>query len=112
MKFSFRNKSSGGNKLIFETSPEEGAVYQRWDSDWERQQREPSELELRRQTFNRKSRDLFVQLVVRDGPTCAKCGTTDNLTVDHIVPLARGGSDELSNLQLLCKPCNSSKRDR
>lgn len=32
--------------------------------------------------------------------------------VDHIVPLARGGSNWPSNLQLLCEPCNRSKSDR
>lgn len=35
-----------------------------------------------------------------------------NLTVDHIVPRARGGEDEPSNLQLLCHYCNSTKGDR
>ena len=34
------------------------------------------------------------------------------LTVDHIVPRAAGGTDERSNLQVLCRACNSSKRDR
>ena len=32
-----------------------------------------------------------------------------NLTVDHVVPQSKGGSDHLENLQLLCGACNSSK---
>ena len=32
-----------------------------------------------------------------------------NLTVDHVVPQSRGGSDHLDNLQLLCGACNSTK---
>ena len=35
-----------------------------------------------------------------------------NFTVDHIVPRARGGTDHLENLQLLCGHCNSIKGDR
>ena len=34
-----------------------------------------------------------------------------NLTVDHIVPQSRGGTDHPNNLQLLCQACNSTKRD-
>ena len=31
------------------------------------------------------------------------------LTVDHIIPRAAGGTDERSNLQVLCRVCNSAK---
>lgn len=37
--------------------------------------------------------------------------TSRDLTVDHIVPRKHGGSDELSNLRVLCRACNSRKRD-
>ena len=51
----------------------------------------------------------------RDGGICGYCGhklALDGYTVDHVHPLALGGSDEESNLTVACRPCNSSKRDR
>lgn len=44
------------------------------------------------------------------GNQCVACGRSDlSLTVDHIIPLSRGGDDIASNIQPLCQPCNSSK---
>ncbi len=40
---------------------------------------------------------------------CLKCGKQKKLTVDHIVPLALGGSNDIDNIQPLCKSCNTSK---
>ncbi len=65
----------------------------------------------RRSRFQRKRTDLFLALVDRDGYQCHACESQYNLTVDHILPLSKGGTDALDNLQLLCKSCNSSKRD-
>ena len=46
----------------------------------------------------------------REGVQCAACGATgEPLQVDHILALARGGEDELSNTQLLCSPCHKRK---
>ena len=35
-----------------------------------------------------------------------------NLTIDHVIPKSRGGTDHVENLQLLCGACNSIKGDR
>jgi len=42
---------------------------------------------------------------------CAVCGSEKNLTLDHIIPLNRGGRHSIGNLQSLCATCNSSKQD-
>jgi 5-methylcytosine-specific restriction endonuclease McrA len=44
------------------------------------------------------------------GCACLSCGATDRvLEADHVVPLTRGGSDEISNIQPLCGECNRRK---
>ena len=53
-------------------------------------------------------------LVKRDGRSCAHCNATRGKTyawlhVDHITPLADGGPNDESNLQLLCPTCHKAK---
>lgn len=43
---------------------------------------------------------------------CANCGCVGPLETDHVVPLHRGGKDEWSNLQSLCKECHAAKTAR
>lgn len=40
---------------------------------------------------------------------CAHCGASEKLTLDHIVPRVYGGTNELSNFQILCLSCNHLK---
>jgi len=40
---------------------------------------------------------------------CCKCGNTNNQTLDHIIPISRGGRHSVGNLQTLCLFCNVSK---
>lgn len=51
---------------------------------------------------------LKAYILARDGK-CLKCGSDENLTIDHIVPVSRGGSNRHDNLQVLCRCCNSIK---
>ncbi|WP_460206675.1 HNH endonuclease [Scytonema sp. NUACC21] len=48
----------------------------------------------------------------RDKYQCQSCGKSDqeNLTIDHIIPLAGGGKNDISNLQTLCLICNQQKK--
>jgi len=52
------------------------------------------------------------QVYRRDGYRCVTCGSTDDLTLDHIIPWSLGGSDDASNLQTMCRPCNCRKGAR
>jgi hypothetical protein len=45
----------------------------------------------------------------RDGYQCRKCGGGIDLTIDHIEPISRGGTNAERNLQTLCRRCNSQK---
>lgn len=46
------------------------------------------------------------------GDCCLCCGASERLTIDHVLPVARGGSNDIANLQPLCRPCNASKKAR
>lgn len=47
---------------------------------------------------------------VRAANKCAACGQPhEHMEIDHIVAISRGGRNHISNLQLLCRPCNRSK---
>lgn len=46
------------------------------------------------------------------GWRCAYCGSTDRLTIDHVVPISKGGHHVASNVQWLCWTHNADKRDR
>ncbi|ABO12013.2 DNase [Acinetobacter baumannii] len=55
-------------------------------------------------------RRLKAKIHLRDEWTCQCCGiVTKDLELDHIMNVARGGTDDESNLQSLCVPCHKKK---
>jgi 5-methylcytosine-specific restriction endonuclease McrA len=70
---------------------------------------------------NTNRRDNHRRRMARGRPDCALCGEPINyqahyldpksFTIDHIVPLARGGQDVFENIQPSCRACNLAKAD-
>ena len=60
-------------------------------------------------------RGLRHEVFKRDNYTCVECGARKEdgatLHVDHKIPVSKGGTDELDNLQTLCSDCNLNKSD-
>lgn len=53
--------------------------------------------------------ELRRRVFERDGYCCRSCSSSELLAVDHIVAVINGGTDDVDNLQTLCRTCNSSK---
>ncbi|MCR9252558.1 MAG: HNH endonuclease [bacterium] len=47
----------------------------------------------------------------RDKNQCQYCGTTKNLTLDHVIPKSKGGKSTWTNLTTACQKCNAKKGD-
>lgn len=65
-----------------------------------------------RQQWDVIRRFIAPRVYQRDGYRCKECGAALDLSVDHIIPLSRGGSNDFANLQTLCRSCNSRKGAR
>lgn len=60
--------------------------------------------------------------VARSNPVCHICGSPIDFhlphldpmafVIDHVIPLAKGGSDDISNVKAAHRTCNSTKRAR
>lgn len=58
----------------------------------------------------REWRQLRQAVINRDGLSCRYCGQdSPSPQIDHVLPLALGGTNEMSNLTVACRSCNASK---
>ena len=60
------------------------------------------------QTYDATHRRLRAELL-RDNPNCYICDRPNANSMDHVVPVAKGGSTTLTNTIPLCKQCNDAK---
>lgn len=87
-----------------------------WAKIFERKEKRREFERLRRRRYGeghrRKSKVAF--LLSSQRGLCAVCRSKlgDMFDVDHITPKSAGGGNEVTNLQLLCRPCNLAKSDK
>ena len=71
--------------------------------------------ELKRNAVGTYTIGEWETLKVQYGFTCPACKRKEpeiKLTIDHIIPLSRGGSNWIENIQPLCMPCNARKQTK
>lgn len=51
-------------------------------------------------------------VISRDKGTCQYCGANSNLTIDHVVPVSKGGKSTFENCVAACQDCNSKKGNK
>lgn len=67
------------------------------------------ELELRGVGRLPLPRALRARVLEKFGHVCVYCAATENIEIDHVLPVSRGGTDDFENLVPACGPCNRSK---
>lgn len=67
---------------------------------------------LKRKNGGAFTREEWGNLCAQYGHRCLCCGEQKKLTVDHVIPVSKGGTNDISNLQPLCQSCNTRKRDK
>ena len=66
----------------------------------------------KRKDISSNYRQLLAYIGKRDGFYCRACNSVSDLQIDHVKPVAKGGTNDLDNLQLLCGACNRQKSDK
>lgn len=56
--------------------------------------------------------DEWQEILNKNNNKCVICGSFEHLSIDHIIPITKGGTNYASNLQPLCRGCNSRKGNK
>lgn len=77
--------------------------------------------QIRISSMNARARKIFavgqitivgwLSVLEQFGGKCTHCGSDEYICIDHIIPLARGGTNTDNNIQPLCRSCNLEKSD-
>jgi len=55
------------------------------------------------------SLDKLNKISAKTKGRCGYCGSTENMTIDHMIPKSRRGGDDVGNLIFCCRKCNGAK---
>jgi 5-methylcytosine-specific restriction endonuclease McrA len=91
-------------------------IYNARAKQWNKDNRDKTRLYVLKSKLKRKGVKTFFilnrEIDAIYSSICAFCKSSENITIDHIIPLSRGGNHSIGNLQPLCGSCNSSKKNR
>jgi 5-methylcytosine-specific restriction endonuclease McrA len=60
----------------------------------------------------RKAKLTKLNIMIRDGFKCVYCSSGSNLTIDHVIPVSRGGRTIFENVVTCCYSCNEKKGNK
>ena len=93
--------------------------YAKFYADWQKATEEYYKIKPNKGTYKKGrliSGTTRQNVLMRDNYTCQICGATvkdgAKLELDHIIPYSKGGTNDESNLQVLCQQCNREKHNR
>ena len=69
-------------------------------------------LKMVRSVYKKRVPFSYKNVMKRDKHICQYCGSTKDLTIDHVVPKAKGGRNSFENCVTACRPCNHKKGDK
>lgn len=87
--------------------------YDSYRAEWRKENRLKWNSYRRARDVRKKQNGIFLILNKEfkklNNQLCFYCGSNQNLTIDHIIPVARGGRHSIGNILVACKTCNSQK---
>ena len=102
LKVGYNNKPKKSQKIVL------GSEVHKYKSLYEKEYPkfpEPLSPDFSKKGYTKHRKNVYS----RDGYKCLKCGATKGLTLDHVKPRSKGGSNRFDNLQTLCASCNTTK---
>lgn len=102
------------NGWLFVSKPYNPKYYSSDVSRKKKRARDLNRRALQKSADGKITKDVIDEVLAKYDGKCAYCGIKcdSSYTIDHRVPLSRGGSNKIENLALACRTCNCKKNDK